>query len=75
MALVGGLLALAGFGGESLLAFLIGGVLFVAGCHLASTKLSDGHLVNWFRSAGHVVSPVYGGQYGMEIKSRIIASP
>jgi hypothetical protein len=38
VALVGGLLALAGFGGESLLAFFIGGVLFVAGCHLASTN-------------------------------------
>jgi hypothetical protein len=28
-------------------------------------KLSDGHLMDLFRSAGHVASPVYGGQYGM----------
>lgn len=29
-------------------------------------KLAFGHLMDWLRSfAGHVASPVYGGQYGM----------
>jgi hypothetical protein len=28
-------------------------------------ELSDGHLVNWLRSAGHLAIPVYGGEYGM----------
>jgi hypothetical protein len=28
-------------------------------------ELSDGHLMNWSRSAGHLASPIYGGQYGM----------
>jgi hypothetical protein len=30
-------------------------------------KLSDGHLVNWLRSAGQLTFPCYRGQYGMEI--------
>lgn len=40
----------------SLASFLIGKRRF---------ELSDSHLVNWSRFAGHLASPVYGGQYGM----------